>query len=72
MSTLQSMGLSLKDLIQMAFDSGVDAATEQLYEPSGYLTNGETTSYPVLEQEQLKRRFTDFLMMLGLDELKVN
>ena len=55
MSTMQSMGLSLKDLIQMAFDSGWDARDSITYSPG-----------------ELDRKFTEFLMILGLDELKVN
>lgn len=69
MSTLQSMGLSLRDLIQMAFDSGYDAA----WEHSGEGFNGEYCRQSLPEwTKDRNNKFTEFLMILGLDELKVN
>jgi len=63
MSTLQSMGLSLKDLILIVFNSGVDAR---------HNLEAQTEPGTIDFTEYYDTKFNELLMMLGLDELKVN
>lgn len=69
MSTMKSMNLSLMDLIRMAFESGYNAG----WDATGEGDNAEySNKAPEEWTSNMSKKLTEFLVILGLDELKVS